>query len=112
MLGKRARPCLDEEEYLPEERLRRNVAALFTEGTVPAHKVQGLIDNIANLRRPDAFEALSSANSGDGSSANLARNLLQKLKSRAWPPLYFQDVTVCNKLTGEEVLILQNSDLG
>ena len=101
MLGKRARPSDEGKE--PEQKLRRNVSELLTGGSLPAARVQSLLDDIAALQRPEDFQELSTAGSSDTSGANTARNLLKKLKSKAWPPPYFFDVTAVDKVTNEEV---------
>ena len=101
MLGKRVRPNDDDKDS--ETKLRRDVTNLFTSGTLGASRVQGLVDGIADLPHGEEylqFQALSSSAEGD---ANVARKLRNKLKSKAWPPLYFADVTFLHRTSGEEV---------
>ena len=95
MLSKRKRPY-DASELPPASRLRENIRDIFASNTLPAARVQSLLNDASDAGVDDcrAFR---------GIPHNAARNLRRSfLKRCLWPDLYHATVRVLDRTTGGE----------
>ena len=95
MLSKGKRPY-DESEIPAAYRLRENIRDIFASNTLPAARVQSLLNDASDAGVDDcrAFR---------GIPHNAARNLRRSfLKRCLWPDLYHATVRVLDRTTGGE----------
>ena len=97
MLSKRKGPY-DESSLQPEAKLQRNVRDLFGSNALPAHRIQSLVNDIADV------SVLSFQGLRKPLGTNICRNLRRTfLKNCQWPKLYWAEVRVQCLRTSREV---------
>ena len=95
MLSKGKRPY-DESELPAACRLRENIRDIFASNTLPAARVQSLLNDASDAGVDDCREFR-------GIPRNVARNLRRSfLKRCLWPDLYHATVRVLDRTTGGE----------